>query len=261
MGGSSDTRPFGNAILDGVDLDIEGGSPSHYTAFVNKLREYYAGADKSYYVFAAPQCPFPDHYMGEVLNNAHIDAVYVQFYNNYCGLPAYPAEAFNWAAWEDWALNVSPNKDVKVYVGAPAHITAANNGFVEIDRLREIALEKQASSSVFGGVMLWDASQAYANGRFDLAIKNALTGSGSLGPSGPSTPAPETPAPSPQVCVGTEEWVETEGYKQGSKAQNDGRLWEAKWGTARETPGGLGVWEDLGECKSEGKVHARDLRL
>lgn len=96
MGGSSDTRPFGNAILDGyvlwlpvvdvyhsqsylfssVDLDIEGGSPSHYTAFVNKLREYYAGADKSYvslvyleilrvlglisyhgsyYVFAAPQ--------------------------------------------------------------------------------------------------------------------------------------------------------------------------------------------------------------
>src|ERR1700720_2326798 len=35
--GSSTTRPFGNAILDGIDLDIESGSSS-YTAFLRKFR-------------------------------------------------------------------------------------------------------------------------------------------------------------------------------------------------------------------------------
>lgn len=29
-GGSSSTRPFGDAVLDGFDLDIEGGGPTGY---------------------------------------------------------------------------------------------------------------------------------------------------------------------------------------------------------------------------------------
>jgi hypothetical protein len=33
----------------------------------------------SYYVTAAPQCPFPDAEIGNALNNAFFDAVYVQF--------------------------------------------------------------------------------------------------------------------------------------------------------------------------------------
>lgn len=32
-----------------------------------------------YYITAAPQCPFPDAYLGTVLNAAAFDAVYVQF--------------------------------------------------------------------------------------------------------------------------------------------------------------------------------------
>src|SRR5882762_9393608 len=34
--GSSSTRPFGDAVLDGIDLDIEGGSSS-YAAFLTKF--------------------------------------------------------------------------------------------------------------------------------------------------------------------------------------------------------------------------------
>lgn len=33
----------------------------------------------SYYVTAAPQCPFPDAALGAVLDAAEFDAVYVQF--------------------------------------------------------------------------------------------------------------------------------------------------------------------------------------
>ena len=100
LGGSSSTRPFGDAVLDGcvlsiiyvtngqmltllshfsVDLDIESGSPAHYAAFVNRIRSHAQGASKRYYVTAAPQCPYPDVYIGEALNQASFDAVYVQF--------------------------------------------------------------------------------------------------------------------------------------------------------------------------------------
>jgi len=48
LGGSSPTRPFGNAVLDGVDLDIEGGTGTGYPAFVNQLRSHTAGASKKY---------------------------------------------------------------------------------------------------------------------------------------------------------------------------------------------------------------------
>jgi chitinase len=33
-GGSSDTRPFGDAVIDGVDLDIEGGPSTGYAVSI-----------------------------------------------------------------------------------------------------------------------------------------------------------------------------------------------------------------------------------
>jgi chitinase len=33
-GGSSSTRPFGDAVIDGVDLDIEGGPSTGYAVSV-----------------------------------------------------------------------------------------------------------------------------------------------------------------------------------------------------------------------------------
>ncbi|KAG5719515.1 Chitinase 1, partial [Termitomyces sp. T112] len=88
LGGSSDIRPFGDAVLDGVDLDIEGGSGTGMPAFVTRLRELSKGASKRYYVTAAPQCPFPDAYLGSAINAVGFDAIFVQ-YNNYCGVNNY----------------------------------------------------------------------------------------------------------------------------------------------------------------------------
>jgi Glycosyl hydrolases family 18 len=62
-----------------IDLDIESGDPTGYAAFVNQLREHAKGGSKPLYITAAPQCPFPDTYIGAALNNAPFDAVYVQF--------------------------------------------------------------------------------------------------------------------------------------------------------------------------------------
>lgn len=173
LGGSSTTRPFGNAVLDGVDLDIESGSPNHYSAFVNRIRSHASGASKRYYVTAAPQCPFPDANIGAALNAASFDAVFVQFYNNYCGLDQ--PDDYNFDTWDDWARSGSANPDIKVYIGAAASANAAGQGYVDIGTLKNYATNGQDTFDSFGGVMLWDASEAFTNHRYDKAIKNAMT--------------------------------------------------------------------------------------
>jgi chitinase len=172
LGGKGSMRPFGNAVLDGVDLDIESGSSAFYGTFVTTLRSLAKGAPKQYYVTGAPQCPLPDKDLGNALNSAFFDAVYVQFYNNFCETSA-PSD-FNLAAWDKWAKTQSPNRNIKVYLGAPASPQSAGTGFVSSGTLAGVALNAQKQFSSFGGVMLWDASSAQTNNRYDVAVKNAI---------------------------------------------------------------------------------------
>lgn len=276
LGGSSSTRPFGNAVLDGIDLDIEGGGSTGFAAFVNRLRTHTNSASKKYYVTAAPQCPFPDAFLGAVLNAVAFDAVYVQFYNNFCGLTNFNnPNAWNFAQWDNWAKTVSPNRNVKIYIGAPAAPTAAGSGYVDPATLASIAVQTRNQFSSFGGIMLWDASQAFANNRFDRAIKNAIRTSGSGGgttappPPPPTTttttrPATTPPATTPQPtttvgtgsCAGVSSWVSNIAYVGGSQVVFNGHLWTAKWWSQADTPGGAaGVWTDNGACSSFAGAH------
>jgi len=62
---------------------------------------------------------------------------------------------------DNWAKTASPNKNVKIYLGAPAGPLATRSGYVNADTLARDALKLRELYSSFGGVMLWDASQAY----------------------------------------------------------------------------------------------------
>lgn len=68
-----------------------------------------------------------------------------------------PGERFR----DYWARNVSPNKDVKIYIGAYGGPGATGSGYVPLSTLTSIAVQMRTSFPSFGGVMLWDASQAY----------------------------------------------------------------------------------------------------
>ncbi|KAI0635520.1 glycoside hydrolase [Trametes polyzona] len=263
LGGSGSVRPFGGAVLDGIDLDIEGGSTQHFAAFVNRIRSHANGANKKYYVTAAPQCPFPDAYLGTVLNAVGFDAVYVQFYNNFCGLTNFNnPNAWDFDQWDSWAKNTAVNKNVKIYIGAPASSTAAGSGYVDASTLANIALETRSQFSSFGGVMLWDASQAFANGRFDKAIKNALRQGGSSPsssapvtvPTSSHSTAPTSTKPPPTTshsttavptttarsgsCAGVSAWVSNVAYNGGDTVIYNGHLWTAKWWSFGDVPGG-----------------------
>ncbi|KAJ2880763.1 Chitinase 2 [Coemansia aciculifera] len=162
LGGYSHTRPFDSTVLDGIDLDIEGGSSVGYVRFVQRLRErFIESPGRRFYVTAAPQCPYPDFYSGPILDNAYLDMVFVQFYNNYCGVDK--ANWFNFEQWHEWATTVSANKDVRVYLGVPGSPSAASTGYTPIDKLEELVNATRSKFSSFGGMMVWDASQADTN--------------------------------------------------------------------------------------------------
>ncbi|KAL4903449.1 glycoside hydrolase superfamily [Aspergillus multicolor] len=222
-------RPFGEAVIDGFDFDFE-AAVTNTGAFAMRLRSL-ADADtsKKYYLTAAPQCPFPDAADKDILNtdsSAAIDAIFVQFYNNYCGVNAYsparniPAGArskssdklraradwfgrphlssgsgsrmaasnFNFDVWDNWALTQSKNKNVRVFLGVPANTGAASTGYLPAASLEPVISYSKGFES-FGGVMMWDVSQAYGNPGFLDGIKKALgKGATAHSPSEPESP-------------------------------------------------------------------------
>jgi len=140
--------------------------------------------------------------------------------------------------------------------------------------LGQIALSTRAQFSSFGGIMLWDASQAFANGRYDRQVKNIITsGGGAVATSTPTTSQTTSPAHttspasttktsttsavttttkvSTGSCAGVAAWDTLIAYVGGSQVTSNGHLWQANWWSEADVPGGAsGDWTDLGSCTS-----------
>lgn len=184
---SSVDRPFGSAVVDGFDFDFE-SSTSNMAPFASELRTLMdsatAGGDKTYYLSAAPQCPYPDVADNDMLDGAvSFDFISIQFYNNYCGVNSFVSGAstqnnYNFDTWDNWAKTVSANPNVKVLMGIPAN-TGAGSGYVEGSQLAAV-IEYSESYTSFGGVMMWDMSQLYENTGFLAEVVSDLdSGAGS----------------------------------------------------------------------------------
>ncbi|KAF9391684.1 Chitinase 1 [Podila verticillata] len=202
LGGSSPTRPFGDAILDGVDLDLESGQNAGYAAFVDTLRAKFssAGNGRKYYITAAPQCPYPDQATKEALQHSWFDLVWVQFYNNYCGVNSFGTGQFNFDTWNTWATTVSLNKDVRILLGIPGGPGAAGTGVIDATQLNTI-LGSVKSASNFGGVMMWDAGVARKSGLAAsasgfLKARGAMVVPPPKAPTAPTITAPSVVVPS-----------------------------------------------------------------
>lgn len=153
-------RPFNSAVVDGFDFDIENNNNVGYAALVNKLRELFESGSKQYYISAAPQCPYPDASVGDLLANADVDFAFIQFYNNYCSVEG---GSFNWDTWVNYAENVSPNSNIKLYLGLPGSRGSAGSGYVGSTRVLAETIEKISQSDNFGGFSFWDASTVFSN--------------------------------------------------------------------------------------------------
>ncbi|XP_047060404.1 acidic endochitinase-like [Lolium rigidum] len=174
LGGSSPSskRPFGDAVLDGVDFDIEGGNPDYYGALASHLKSYSGKGSKSkeVYLSAAPQCPFPDQWVGKALDTGLFDYVWVQFYNNPpCQfVQGNPANLMD--SWKQWTTGVHAKY---IFLGLPAAPAAAGSGFIPAASLESQVLPALKGSSKYGGVMLWSKFYDDQDG-YSSAIKNSV---------------------------------------------------------------------------------------
>ncbi|KAL0542458.1 hypothetical protein IC582_022571 [Cucumis melo] len=163
LGGQSNSRPLGNAVLNGVDFDIEAGSGQFWDVLARELKNK-GGVTLS----AAPQCPIPDAHLDAAIKTGLFDFVWVQFYNN---PPCMYANGNvnnllnSWNRWTGFPVG-------KLYMGLPAASAAApSGGFIPANVLKSQVLPRIKSSAKYGGIMLW--SKAFDNG-YSNAIKGSL---------------------------------------------------------------------------------------
>jgi chitinase len=179
---ASKPRPFGNAVVDGFDFDIESNmtaSPPKdasgntindwqsrgYATMINRLKntQFPKDTSKSYYISGAPQCPLPDFHLSGPIANAWFDMLFVQFYNN----PSCSGRAaINYAAGDSflhWTQAASKNPNVKIYFGLPASPQAANAAdYLTQPEVKDI-VQRFSPNAKWGGIMLWESTYAQNN--------------------------------------------------------------------------------------------------
>ncbi|KAL3524357.1 hypothetical protein ACH5RR_017191 [Cinchona calisaya] len=164
-GGQSNSRPLGNAVLDGIDFNIETGSGLYWDDLARALAGF--SSQRKVYLSAAPQCPFPDAHLNTAISTGLFDYVWIQFYNN---PPCqYTNNANNLiASWNQWT-SVQSNQ---IFLGLPAAPEAApSGGFIPSDVLISQVLPSIKSSSKYAGVMLWNK---YYDRGYSSAIKGSI---------------------------------------------------------------------------------------
>ncbi|KAF2691584.1 carbohydrate-binding module family 18 protein [Lentithecium fluviatile CBS 122367] len=194
-------RPFGDAFVDGFDLDIEAymdPAPSadylyaNYDHFVSKLKnDLYPTVGGGFYISGAPQCQIPDARLAHAISNSHFDFVFVQFYNTaqcsvragYNGLNA-SSTGFTFDDWVAWLKANSANEGVKLYIGMPANTEGAlaePTAYLTPNEANElIPFYAEKHADMFGGVMLWEATissrNSICNKGYATHIKDILFG-------------------------------------------------------------------------------------
>ncbi|TXG71065.1 hypothetical protein EZV62_006000 [Acer yangbiense] len=164
-GGKSSNRPLGDAVLDGVDFNIDLGSTPHYDDLVRFLSQFSEPARKVY-IIGAPQCPFPGRLLEPTIETGLFDAVWVQFYNNQpCQYSSGSAQRLL-ESWERWASSVVVGK---LFMGLPA---TDGSGYVPPEVLVSEVLPVIKKSEKYGGVMLWSRFQDVNNGYSDSIVNS-----------------------------------------------------------------------------------------
>lgn len=190
FGGYMNTRPFGNAVLNGFDFDLEIGIADPNTIFfANKLRALMdADKNRTYWMSAVPQCSFRDitlgpdglgsdgsNITGSLLGHVPMDFVSIQFYNNLCEFHSLDSGfgfTVTYQKWHDWAVTQTLNPHLKLIVGYLAR-TGFSSRFIN----KQLATVDAYSS--FGGFMQWCASEidsdAYPEVKTYLNAVNNIT--------------------------------------------------------------------------------------
>ncbi|KAJ9679671.1 hypothetical protein PVL29_021565 [Vitis rotundifolia] len=143
------SRPLGDAVLDGIDFDIEKGLNQYWDVLAQDLFTFNQFGTQVY-LTAAPQCPLPDSFLNTTLRTGLFDYVWVQFYNN-SGCQYTPDNTnILLNSWNWWTSSIINSW---IFLGLPA--SPASEGFIPPYELTSQILPVIKGSPNQGGVMLW----------------------------------------------------------------------------------------------------------
>ncbi|CAH3015550.1 unnamed protein product [Porites evermanni] len=120
---------------------------------------------RNYLITGAPQCPYPDHYLGPErpgsgLEDAGqlVDHLYIQFYNNYCHTGAGKWFINTLNQWLAFSKRMKP-KGPLIFIALPAATRASSGAqyYRPPDELTAMYQVGQIFKGI-GGIMLWDVS-------------------------------------------------------------------------------------------------------
>lgn len=159
LGGQSRSRPLGDAVLDGVDfVIIEGRNPSLYGQLARAMKDRGRQGGREVYLSAAPECSYPDAYLGPAIDTGIFDFVWVQFFDNPgCQYEEGDVSKLRDAWVKQWA-NVSAGQ---VFLALLAADVKAIGGYIPPEVLISQVLPIVKASPKYGGVLLW--SKQFAN--------------------------------------------------------------------------------------------------
>ncbi|KAL6638469.1 hypothetical protein ACP70R_023964 [Stipagrostis hirtigluma subsp. patula] len=160
LGGNNTARPrpFGDAVLDGIDFAIWNDDSIYYNILAENLASLYKRdmtGKKAYMLTAAPDCPYHGRGgpLGAALATGLFDHVWVKFFPiSSCEYAAVGAANLT-ALWERWARSLP---SASVFLGLPASPRAASRGYIAPKELASQVLPVVNRSRNYGGIMLWN---------------------------------------------------------------------------------------------------------
>jgi chitinase len=160
LGGSnvSLVRPFGDAILDGIELDIQDYRLNGYDVFVRSLR-YIIDHNQNktkYYISAKVSCADNStELISHLLSQRSLHFITLHLYCSPCHYAGPPYDSnftYIWSYWE----NIVNNLQIQIFLSL---IAESIDDCQCIDRDNTAHLLKLVSKTAsFGGVMIWDSS-------------------------------------------------------------------------------------------------------
>ncbi|KAI8540438.1 hypothetical protein RHMOL_Rhmol09G0264300 [Rhododendron molle] len=180
LGGFSPNRPFGAAVLDGIDFYIEQSSPPYWDDLARYLHCFSKLGKKKVYLSAAPGCAYPDLVLGQALKTGLFDFVWVLYYSNVNLNPscAYLGGNNTTNLLNSWAVWTKSVKARKFFLGLvalprPPVTEVIPGGFIPIDMLTSQVLPVIKKLRNYGGVMLWNLFYDEQDG-YSTAILNSV---------------------------------------------------------------------------------------
>ena len=165
----TDLRPFGTAVIDGLDINAISDDHFGYSDLIREIRklEQAENVGKTFTLSASTQCEFPDRILGPdvgyVLGDMaeSFDSIFVQFRSVWCKAED---EDFVLNHLKEWLKYSEAQQGGMIFLGVPAGVGAAGDvGCYRSPEQLRLIYEKLRNEPRFGGIMLWDVGFDRAN--------------------------------------------------------------------------------------------------